>query len=359
MNFPAKEMMRFVTGKIMLLMLPVFVFTHKSLAQQSYFDSLLNATLAQDSIFLDELMANESSSILDLLDSMIMLGEPKSSLSARLSYTSNIAYAGRDFGVQQFGFAAGLAYYHKSGLFTGINGFWNKQVTPQYNPTTTSLGCIGTLGKKFSYIVNYDHYFYRKDEQDDLLESYPLTNAVSVSAYLDFKPLSVGADYSFLFGEETANRIRFNFLKRLKWNDRWIFDRISLSPGASVLAGNQNLYTISQSFQVNEEEVLRALIDEYGYLSLRRLWRNNRNLFKLLYADKALELGQIVQEETEKNVFGIMNYSVSVPAYFSIKNFTLGISYSLNIPVALPGEDIEIEPNSYFNVSLIYNLFFK
>ncbi len=348
-----------LSGKNLLLILPVIFIIQSAQAQQSYFDSLLNATLAQDSIFLDEMLSNDSQSILDLIDSMIVLTEPTSSLSARISYTSNIAYAGRNFGVQQYGFAGGLSYYHKSGLFADVTGFWNSELSPSYNPTITTLGYIGTIGKKFSYIFNYDHYFYQKKEGDDLLNSYPLTNALSSSGYIDFKPLTIGTDYSFLFGTETAHRIRVNLIKKFKWHNKGIFDRISLSPGVSALAGNQNLFFVSQSYRVNEEEVINSLIEKYGYWDLRRLRRNNPELFKLLVAREIINNSYVVYEESKNNVFGLINYSISIPIYFTINNFTVGISYSLNIPVSLPGETIDYEPNSYFNVSLIYNLFFK
>jgi hypothetical protein len=39
-----------------------------------------------------------------------------------------------------------------------------------------------------------------------------------------------------------------------------------------------------------------------------------------------------------------------------MSRFTLSTSYYINFPVALPGEEIDLSPNSYFNVSLLYSI---
>ncbi len=347
-----------VAGKLIMIILPVFFFCGQIKAQNAYYDSLLNATLAQDSLFLEELLS-DSLSFLDLLDSMVNLSEPKSYLSARMSYTSAIAYAGRNFGVSQYGFSAGLSYYHKSGLFADATGFWNSDITPKYNPTITSIGYMGFMGKRFTYMTSYDHYFYQENETDDLLASYPLTNALSLSGYYDIKFISVGTDYSFMFGDESAHRIRLNLIGRLKWHKKWIFDKISFSPGLSMLAGNQNIFTISQSYQFNREDFQKYLIDKYGYNDLYTLRQNRPRAFRLLVATEAAGFLYLYEEETSRNVFGIMNYSISAPVYFTVDKFTFALSYNLNFPVALPGEEVTYDPNSYFNASLLYNVFFK
>lgn len=355
------KIIRFLAGRAILIVLPVCLFFGQAKAQNTYYDSLLNATLAQDSLFLDELMS-DSLSLIKLIDSLINLPEPSSYLSARISYTSDIAYAGRNFGVNQYGFSSGLSYYHKSGIYGDVTGYWNSNSEPKYNPTILSLGYLGYLGKNISYMTYYDHYFYQKPEENDLaVSSYPLTNSVSTSGYYDLKYLSLGADYSFLFGEETAHRVRANIIGRFRWYKKGIFDRISFSPGVSMLAGNQNIYTISQSYQftISSDEFKQILIDKYGYDNLVWLKARRPRLYQRLITREALNYAYLVEEQDIDNVFGIMNYSVSVPLYLTINKLTFAISYNVNFPVSLPGENIKYDPNSYFNVSLLYDIFFK
>ena len=87
-----------------------------SFSQTSDLDSLLKETLAYDSLLLEEL-AQDSLSIIDLIDSLLKYDFRYSSLMVRTAYTSDIMYAGRDFGIPQYGFSAGLSYYHKTGIF--------------------------------------------------------------------------------------------------------------------------------------------------------------------------------------------------------------------------------------------------
>ena len=103
------------------------------------------------------------------------------------------------------------------------------------------------------------------------------------------------------------------------------------------------------------------MFDQYGEKLVRYLWRNSRDEYLELerrtydqYGDQLIEY-----EITSSNVFGIMNYTLSAPFYFYIDNFTFALSYHYNIPVALPGENLSLEPNSYAGVTAIYNIPFR
>ena len=105
-------------------------------------------------------------------------------------------------------------------------------------------------------------------------------------------------------------------------------------------------------------DIRQILFEQYGQTLIRYLWKNHRK--------KYLELERQVYEENKElfteyeiisnNVFGVMNYTFSFPFYFYIKNFTIAVSYHYNMPVALPGEDLSLDPNSYAGATLIYNI---
>ncbi len=330
---------RALTGLALLLI----ILSYQATAQQlDDFDSLAADYAALDSLLLAE-MESDSSNLMAILEDIINEDYLKSQLAVRMGYTSNITNAGRNFGFEQFGLNAGVAYYHKSGLYADVSGFYNSDFVPQYNTTITSLGYMGQLGSKWTYYLSYDHYFYNQPSDSDYVVSYPLTNSLNASINFNLKNLITGVDYSFMFGEETAHRIRLNLGYSLATKKKTgIFDRISFNPNLSMLAGNANVTTVIFNREIARENS-RELIRQIGWARFMYLYRNNRALLR-----------QLLSETQTKNTFGIMNYSVMLPVSFTIKKFNLFLNYTLNFPVALPGETINTDPNGYFSATLFY-----
>ena len=301
-------------------------------------DSLLNAYLQADSIAISEL-GYDSLSILDFIDSLLNTDYNISALSVRTGYISSITNAGRDLGVEQYGFSAGISYYHKSGFYGDISGYWNSDLEPAFNPLAFSAGYMLSSVPKFSLTASYDHYFYF--EGNDSIDYYfPLTNCLNISPYFDLKFLSLGINYSFMFGDKTAHRIRPDLYGNFSIKNIGFIDKIQFLPGASMYFGNQDVIT-----QNTQYISLSDYATEVGIMRFGQLYRR--------YGSKLLEY--IYQEETN-NVFGLLNYNFSIPVYIYIGNFTLSCSYFYNIPVSLPGEEIDLSPNSYFSASVIYSI---
>src|SRR5688572_2481757 len=64
------------------------------------------------------LTSQDTLSIVDLIDSLLMLEDDLSSqFAVRVGYNSNVLSAGRTLGIENFGLAPGISYYHKSGLY--------------------------------------------------------------------------------------------------------------------------------------------------------------------------------------------------------------------------------------------------
>jgi hypothetical protein len=262
----------------------------------------------------------------------------------RAGYTSNITNAGRNFGIQQYGLNAGIAFYHKSGLFADVSGYYNSDQDPKYNTTITSVGYMGLFGPKWNYFISYDHFFYSEPQQEvDYILDYPLKNSLNASTNFLFSNINVGVDYTFMFGEETAHRTRLNLSYYLSFKNVGFIDRINFNPNLAMLAGNANVTSLVFSQEIAKENS-RELIEKIGWQQFRYLYNNDRELLKTL-----------LSEEHSANVFGIMNYSIFVPVSFNINKTTLLLNYSLNFPVALPGEtDFDTTPNSYFSATLLF-----
>jgi hypothetical protein len=298
----------------------------------------MNTTLAEDSLLLDYWLS-DSLSLIALIDSLIYSDYRFSSLAIRLSYVSDIVNAGRNFGFDQYGISGGVSYYHKTGLFGDVTGYWNSDIEPNYNLTSLTAGYMGNILTNWSYIGSYEHYFY-SDSED---YTYPLTNAMDVTTYYDFKFISTGIDYTFLFGEKSAHRIRPNIYSTIRFKKVSFLDEIILFPSASILLGNQNIYYLNENYQV-----IGSIIRKIGLRRFLILYRNNQEL-----------IDSLIYEENFENVFGLMNYSFSLPISLKIKQFSFSLGYFYNIPVALPGEEIDLSPNHYFNFMILYYLPFK
>ena len=105
---------------------------------------------SQELSYAEQLLALEeeldSLSIFNLLDSVLLLSAvQKSELNVRVGLTSSVTSAGRDYNIDQTGYSAGLSYFHKSGGYLDLAGYYNTNVEPSYNPTILSAGYLGSL----------------------------------------------------------------------------------------------------------------------------------------------------------------------------------------------------------------------
>lgn len=182
--------------------------------------------------------------------------------------------------------------------------------------------------KVLSFLLSYDRSFYSGG-------GYELNNSLSVATYLGLKVVDFGIDYSFLFGEATAHRVTASLSGYFAIKKIPIFDRIILTPGISMLSGSSNVVT---------EQYPLDMIEHYTQGPGSRRWGNINQPISDYYNPR------------EGKVFGIMNYNLSFPVKFKLRNYSLSMSYNYNIPKKLPGELIDLSPYSYYSVFLFYAL---
>lgn len=293
--------------------------------------SLRLAAQNTDSLLLphnETLTESDSLSIFYLIDSLLTLEElnASSQLAFRFSYNSNVLWAGRTLGIDNFGLAPGVSYYHKSGLFTDVSTYWSKDFEPNFYLTTFSVGYMHTFSSRFSFITSYDHYFY------NLAENYiPYSNAFTISPFLDFKPVTLRVDYYYYFGKESTHRVMPSISLSLQKKNFLNLDKVSVIPSVYMLLGNETITEII--LPSTREEWIAAL------LRLRK--------------------GQPWYIINSENVFGIMNYSLMMPLYIKYKDWNFSLTYTYNIPKALPGETLVISNSSFLSASVAYFLDLK
>ncbi len=244
-------------------------------------------------------------------------------MAVRIGYNSNIVADNSTFNIGQFGLAPGLSYYHKSGLYADLTSYWSKEYQPNFYLNVASAGYLHSITKWYSIIGEYSHYFY---SQDNAEISVPYTNNVGLTNYFEFKPVVLRLDYYLYFGQKTAHRIMPSLgLNLVKKN--WLgFSRISFYPNFNVLFGSEETIT-GYEF--------------YPNLLLRLLYNRNNPTTKVpIYKEKTAVL------------FGVMNYSFSAPVSFTMKNWTMLVSYNYNLPQSLNNEDTSLQPGGYLSFSI-------
>src|SRR5688572_23946502 len=264
----------------------------------------------------DILSFEDSLSIFNLIDSLFQNGEIEvSQFGVRLAYNSNVLSAGRTLGIENFGLSAGLTYYHKTGFYGDLSGYWSKDFDPKYYLTIASVGYIYSFPKVFSIMAGYDRYFYNMQSDDEYI---PYKNTLSVTPMLEVKPFMLTVNYSFYFGDSYANRIMPGFSLVLEKRKLLKIDKVSLSPAVYMLMGDETITDAQFVF--------------------------TRKLFGWTYHI----------EYTDRRVFGIMNYAFTVPLSVTHKNWSFMFSYTYNIPKALPGEPLTISESSYLSGSIAF-----
>ncbi len=339
---------------------------------------MVNNALAQDlgdlatmsdEEFLAELDRMDSLSIIDLIDSLLNFDglEPSSQLSIRTAYTSKILSAGRNFGVQQFGLSGGLSYYHKSGIYTDVTGYYNSQFDPKYNLTSWSIGYIGTIKTRASYVLAYNHYFYASPEEEQIATDYRIenpepsdfTNELNSSLYLNFKRFDTGLDYAITFGTTNAHKFRWSNSYRIVKDNFWFTDRLTISPTVSALFGNLSITSIKfPNLELQRQQILNSGVRLETLIFIRRrliqdgLTREEADnaIYNFLISEGVIPAPPLVEE----NPFGIMHIDLSVPIIIRKGNFNFSFDYHYGFPISLPDEQTDLSPAGYFQIGLIY-----
>ncbi|MEM8895300.1 MAG: hypothetical protein AAGC88_12030, partial [Bacteroidota bacterium] len=297
----------------------------------------------EEEALLAELESMDSLSLLSLIDNLLSYEPIKSTLNVRLGYNGQVTTAGRDFGVNQYGLSPGVSYYHKSGVYGDLSAFWNSEFDPQYHLTVATVGYLGLINSEWSYNVSYDHSFFNGVESS-------ITNSFTAGTSWTKKYLSVNLNYSYWFGETSAHRLNPGVSGYFTIKPKQgIFSRIVLMPTASLLFGNQAIINIR--FNDNErvrrtvaltnvdDQRIRQMVDR-GIITRQQalaifVLRNSENLN--LSQEQYDRIYDFLYTEVTTDAFGLMNYYFTMPVSLYIGQFSILLSYTYNIPVALPG----------------------
>lgn len=256
-----------------------------------------------------------------------------SQLAFRASYGSNINAKGYPFELGEFGAITSAAFYHKSGFFADATGYWSNQYDPGYYLTVASAGYMSTALKKWSFLIEYNRYFYHIEQEtlpvsiiytyNDNYSSQSFKNCFAGGIYFEHLNFIFKFGYSLYTGDRTGHRfnptLSYSFEKR-NWHG---IDRISILPTFSVLMGIEQIPYYKKLFQSRLEAIYR----------IRR--------------------GLPLYSEELSSEFGVMNYALRLPISISHKNWSFMLSYTYNFPKRLPGESASISDGGSLSINVV------
>ena len=306
--------------KQLLLILTIFLSFACAWSQDRKTDSL-HVKLKRVYSELDSLFSSsDSTSTIGLIESFLTSPRPKDSskLLVRLGYNSNISAMNQTLGINQFGISPGISYYHKSGLYADVSSYWSKQFVPPVYLTIFSAGYLNALSRK--YLLNLEYSYLLYPNRDD--STTPYTNSFTFGNQLDFTPIQFRIDYYYYFGSQTAHRILPSLGLTFEKKNVGKIKRLAFIPSFSILFGTEST-------------------QEYVPLTL--------SAQQIL--DRLKTGGSLYNIETV-TVFGLMNYSFTFPFSARTKSWAYQLSYTYNIPRALPDEELSLANTGYLSMSI-------
>lgn len=303
--------------------------------------------VAQTGLAYDSALSSaDSLSIFRILDSLITALDEEGTnaqLVLRTGYNSNDAGQGSAFQLNQYGLSLGASYYHPSGLFADVAGYYSNTYEPQYYLTMLTGGYSYSGTKKFSFNLEYRKSFYHFDPEDfspfprlptsfiTNFSSGVYSNNLMSTVYFEHKVINIRVDYSFLFDWDMAPIHRMAPTASINFEKRgWLkTQKVSVFPSLSWLYGNGAVPTYQPLFDNRLEALFRI--------------RNGLPLF----------------EQVDAYKWGHLNLAVSIPVSVAWKKWSVMASYTYNWPKALPGETYILESGGYITCSLLHYIDLK
>ena len=263
---------------------------------------------------------NDSTSAIGLIESFLTAQKPKDSskLFVRIGYNSNVSAMNQTLGIRQFGISPGISCYHSSGLYVDVASYWSKQFAPPFYLTIFSAGYLKAVSRNYLLNLEYSHLLY--PNRDD--NSTPYTNSVTIANQLHFKPIQVRLDYYYYFGSQTAHRLLPSLGVTFEKKDVGKIKTLAFIPSFAILFGTESTQQYV-TLPLSAQQILDRL-------------RTGSSLYSIKTV----------------TVFGLMNYSFTFPFSARTKQWVYQLSYTYNIPRALPDEELGLTNTGYLSLSV-------
>jgi len=276
---------------------------------------------------------------MDSLIDSILINKPTSEFNIGLNYQNRTLFAGRDLGIKQWNSVFNATYYHWSGLYADFSGFMYSKSDPKLQMTSLSIGYLGDLTEELSIMADVGRMI-ETNPDPNFPNQLPYWSSASLN--YSFSKLSAMADYTLMFGGETASRFRLGTSYYQSYKNVGFIDRISITPRLTTIYGNQDItysqYWTGGTLYTTDGTTSTPLRNPFGQL-----------LTKLGKRQQALS--------GTKSYFGLMAVDIACGVSVTEHNFRVSFTPHLVKPVRLyPSEDINVSWQFYYGVSCAYTI---
>ena len=157
-------------------------------------------------------------------------------LTVSTGYSSHTTYRGRDNGVPQQMLAPSLAFHHSSGFGIEISTYWLDQTLKRWDDVAASLSYEFTAGSIIDGALSYSHFWFSDSSRSS---KSVFKNAFGASLSLNWPVLSLSIDGDLATGAASefalAASASHNFEIPLT-----LYNKISIEPTLTATIGEQN-----------------------------------------------------------------------------------------------------------------------
>jgi hypothetical protein len=246
----------------------------------------------------------------------------KRSVSAGVSYGSDVLFFGRTGPVKYPFVTADLIYNTKSGVFLYGSAFKVLGYAP-VDEVDVGGGYFYKFSKAFSGAISYTRFFFARDAAQVIKSA--SSNDINFKNSYDWKFLKSTVVFDYLFGK--SNDKFFTVSHSKYWESSWsIFDDqdfLSFNPSFNFILGTQNFvqrYSLDHNFRDEASNISVHYDPKYAA-------RNRR--------------------------FNMLNYSFKVPVAYNRPHYTFEFSYKYSIPVNVEGVLLN-RRESFYNLTFYY-----
>lgn len=245
----------------------------------------------------------------DSLEDMI---EKKSQFHFQTGYANKVIYAGRNFGIDQWGATFGASYHDRTGLTVEYEGSYWSGMDNKYALTEIGAYYKKSVLKNFDLATGYWKLFYHNGDNEErkLFTDFFLLDETWYTSFGQ-----VNASYFFIKGNQTAHRLDINLSKAV------------------------DLYRFLYADKVTIEPMFTMTFATINYISWLSSYAEDINI--------------------SQNAFKVGNCEFTLPlTYKRLGKYEINASWHQAWPLAVPGEE-KPNPVSYFTFQVIRMLITK
>lgn len=233
----------------------------------------------------------------------------KASVSAGVSYGSDVQFFGRTGPIKYPYVSADAIYNTKNGFFLYTYGLKVLGYNPMFDEIDLGGGYLYHYTKNFTGTFSYTHFFFNRDAAQVIKSA--SSNDFNWKNSLDLKFVKFNAITDYLFGNEDDIFLTLNATKHFEskfsiFDDK---DYLSIDPTVSTILGTQNFV---QRYATNH--AYRFDVD---------------NIF--------VDDPSAPHFASDNSKFNMLNYSIKIPVAYNRPHYTFEFAYKYSIPVNVEG----------------------